>query len=106
MCSFTVLYPRAYISHQADIMFEFDMTDKALYAPIRLFNLGLHNYKVEIQNKQIKTFQVVLLTRPSVCGAGSVCVGGGGGRGRLGGGGGTYSLDNLPVCSIKICFRK
>ena len=42
-----------------------------LYAPIRLFNLGLHNYKVEIQNKQIKTFQVVLLTRPSV---GGVCV--------------------------------
>ena len=64
-----------------------------LYAPIRSFNLGLHNYN-EIQNKQIKTFQVVLLTRPSVGGAGGVCVGGGGG--------GTYSLDNLPVCS-KAC---
>ena len=25
-----------------------------LYAPIRLFNLGLHNYKIEKQNKQIK----------------------------------------------------
>ena len=48
-----------------------------LYAQIRLFNLGLHNYKVEKQNKQIKTFQVVLLTRPSVGGAGSVCRGGG-----------------------------
>ena len=45
-----------------------------LYAPNGLFNLGLHNYKIEKQNKQIKTFQVVLLTRPSVGGAGSVCV--------------------------------
>ena len=63
------------------------------------FSLGLHNYKVEIQNKQIKTFQVVLLTRPSVGGAGSVCA-------CVGVGGGTYSLDNLPVCSIMICFRK
>ena len=52
-----------------------------LYAPIRLFNLGLHNYKIEKQNKQFKTFQVVLLTRLSVGGAGVVCVGGGGGRG-------------------------
>ena len=33
------------------------------------------NYKIEKQNKQIKTFQVVLLARPGVC----VC--GGGGRG-------------------------
>ena len=48
-----------------------------LYAPIRLFNLGLHNYKIEKQNKQIKTCQVVLLTRPSVGGAVSVCWGGG-----------------------------
>ena len=48
-----------------------------LYAPIRLFNLGLHNYKIEKQNKQIKTLQVVLLTRLSVGGAG-VCVWGGG----------------------------
>ena len=39
-----------------------------------------HNYKVEIQNKQIQTFQVVLLTRSAVGGAGSVCVCGGGGR--------------------------
>ena len=57
-----------------------------LYAPIRLFNLELHNYKVEKQNKQIKTFQVVLLTRPSVGGAGSACLcvcGGGGGGGRV-----------------------
>ena len=46
-----------------------------LYAPIRLFSLGLHNYKIEKQNKQIKTFKVVLLTRPGVC----VCVCGGGG---------------------------
>ena len=45
-----------------------------LYAPIRLFNLGLHNYKIEKQNKQIKTFQVELLTRPGMC------VGGGGGE--------------------------
>ena len=50
-----------------------------LYAPIRLFNLGLHNYKIEKQNKQIKTFQVVLLKRLSVGGAGCVCVCGGGG---------------------------
>ena len=50
-----------------------------LCAPIRLFNLGLHNYKIEIQNKQIKTFQVVLLTRPSVGGAENVCVCVGGG---------------------------
>ena len=67
-----------------------------LYAPIRLFSLGLHNYKVEKQNKQIKTFQVVLLTRHSVGGKGSVRVffwGGGGG-------------DNLPVCSMIICFIK
>ena len=65
-----------------------------LYAPIWLFNLGLHNYKVKIQNKQIKTFHVVLLMRPSVGGAGSVWRGG------------TYSLGNLPVCSIIMCFRK
>ena len=64
--------------------------------PSSIFNLS-RNYKVEIQNKQIKTFQVVLLTRPSVGGAGSVCVSGGGG---------TYSLDNLPVFSIIICFIK
>ena len=49
-----------------------------LYATIRLFNLGLHNYKIEKQNKQIKTFQVVLLTRLSVGMAGCVCVCGGG----------------------------
>ena len=48
-----------------------------LYAPIQLFNLGLHNYKAEKQNKQIKTFQVVLLTRPSMGWAG-LCVCGGG----------------------------
>ena len=36
---------------------------------------GGDNYKIEKQNKQIKTFQVVLLTRPGVC----VCGGGGGG---------------------------
>ena len=54
--------------------------------------------KIEKQNKQIKTFQVVLLMRPSVGGAGSVCV--------CGGGGGTYSLGNLPVCSMIICFIK
>ena len=47
-----------------------------LYAPIRLFNLGLHKYKIEKQNKQIKTFKVVLLTRLSVGGAGCVCGGG------------------------------
>ena len=48
-----------------------------LYAPIRLFSLGLHNYKIEKHNKQIMTCQVVLLTETrSVC----VCVGGGGGR--------------------------
>ena len=69
-----------------------------LYAPILLFNLGLHNYKVKKQNKQIKTFQVVLLTRPYVGGAGNVC--------GWGAGGGTYSLDNLPVCSMIICFIK
>ena len=45
-----------------------------LYAPIRLFSLGLHNYKIEKQNKQIKTYQ--------------------------GGGGGIYSFDKLPVCSM------
>ena len=46
-----------------------------LYAPIRLFN-----YKIEKQNKQIKTFQAVLLMRLSVGGAGvCVWVGGGGG---------------------------
>ena len=73
-----------------------------LYAPIRLFNLGLHNYKIEKQNKQIKTFQVVLLTRLSVGGAGCVCVWGGGG----GAWGSAYSLDNLPVCSMMICFIK
>ena len=49
--------------------------------------------KVEIQNKQIKDFQVVLLTRFSVGGAESVCVWGGGG-------------GILSVCSIIICFRK
>ena len=100
-----------------------------LYAPIRLFNLGLHNYMIEKQNKQIKTFQVVLLTRPGVC----VCWGGGGrGGGNYkieeqnkqiktfqvvlltrpgvcvwgGGGGVTCSLDNLPVCTMIICFIK
>ena len=36
---------------------------------------GGGNYKIEKQNKQIKTFQVVLLTRPGVCGGR-----GGGGR--------------------------
>ena len=51
--------------------------------------------KIEKQNKQIKTFQVVLLTRPGVCLWGW----GRGGRG-------TYSLDNLPVCSMIICFIK
>ena len=52
-----------------------------LHAPIRLFNLRLHNYKIEKQNKQIKTFQVVLLTRRGVCvwGMGR----GGGGAGQL-----------------------
>ena len=54
---------------------------------------GVGNYKIEKQNKQIKTFQVVLSTRPGVC------VRGGGGQG-------TYSLDNLPVCSMMICFIK
>ena len=67
-----------------------------LYAPIRPFNMGLHNYKIEKQNKQIKTFQVVLLTRLSVVGAGCVCVWGGS----------AYFLDNLPVCSMMICFIK
>ena len=62
---FNILYPRAYIPHQADMMLKFDVTA----------SLGLHNYKVEKQNKQIKTFQVVLFTRPSVGGAGSVCGG-------------------------------
>ena len=71
-----------------------------LYAPIRVFNLGLHNYKVEKQNKQIKTFQVVLLMRSSVGGAGL----GGYGERVWGGGGGICSLDNLPVCSMIICF--
>ena len=45
-----------------------------MHQPIRLFNLRLHNYKIEKQNKQIKTFQVVPLARPSVGGAGSACV--------------------------------
>ena len=49
-----------------------------LYAPIRVFSLGLHNYKVEKQNTQIKTFQVVLLTRPSMGGAGRESGGGAG----------------------------
>ena len=49
-----------------------------LYAPIRLFSLGLHNYKIEKQNKQIKTFKVVLITRPGVCGGGGWEGGGGG----------------------------
>ena len=57
----------------------------------------MYMYKVEKQNKQIKAFQVVLLTRPSVGGSGSVCVGGGED---------IYSLDNLLVFSMIICFIK
>ena len=38
------------------------------------FGFSIRGYKtIEKQNKQIKTFQVVLLTRPSVAGRG-VCV--------------------------------
>ena len=66
-----------------------------LYAPIRLFNLGLHNYKIEKQNNQIKTFQVVLLTLNETRSV-RVCVWEGG----------TYSLHNLPVCSMIICSIK
>ena len=52
-----------------------------LYAPIRLFNLGLHNYKVEKQNKQIKTSSCALNETLRGWG-GELCVGGGG-RGYL-----------------------
>ena len=66
------------------MMLEFDVTANALCTNSAF---RLHNCKIEKQNKQIKTFQVVLLTRPRMC----VCVWRGGG---------TYSLDNLPVCSM------
>ena len=58
------------------------------------------NYKIEKQNKQIKTFQVVLLTRPGVC----VCVLGGG-RGRGGEGGATIRSKNKisKLRPFKLC---
>ena len=62
------------------------------------FSIWGYTTVTKYKNKQIRTFQVVLLTRPSVGGAGSVCVGGGGG--------GTFSLDNLPMCSIITRFIK
>ena len=54
-------------------MLEFDMTANALCTNSAFqFGVTQLQYKIEKQNKQIKTFQVVLLTRPGVC------VGGGG----------------------------
>ena len=69
------------------------------------FGFSIWGYTTIRSKNKISKLRIFKLC--SQRGLGTVCVCVGGGRGAAGGGRGrTYSIDNLPVCGMIICFIK